>query len=127
VPEGVDVVLDVIGGAEVDRNLSVRRAGHHRAGRVDGRRADEVNLGLLLVKRVHVDRHDAAGPPARAEDRGVPAVRAEVLPLFESGALRPVIDSRFPLERIAEAHRYMEADANVGKILLDVTPGSPSA
>jgi NADPH:quinone reductase-like Zn-dependent oxidoreductase len=46
---------------------------------------------------------------------------AEVLPLFEAGALHPVIDSRFPLERAADAHRHMEADANIGKILLDVT------
>jgi NADPH:quinone reductase-like Zn-dependent oxidoreductase len=48
---------------------------------------------------------------------------AEVLPLFDSGALRPVIDSRFPLERIADAHRHMEADANVGKIVIDVIGG----
>ena len=48
----------------------------------------------------------------------------EVLPLFTSGALRPVIDRRFPLDDVAEAHRVMEADANVGKLLLDVTLGS---
>ena len=47
---------------------------------------------------------------------------AEVLPLFTSGALRPVIDRRFPLDQVAEAHRVMEADANVGKLLLDVIP-----
>ena len=45
---------------------------------------------------------------------------AEVLPLFDAGALRPVIDSRYPLEQIADAHRAMESNANVGKILIDV-------
>ena len=45
---------------------------------------------------------------------------AEVLPLFDTGALRPVIDSRYPLDRVADAHRHMESNANVGKILLDV-------
>jgi NADPH2:quinone reductase len=44
----------------------------------------------------------------------------EVLPLFDSGALRPVIDSRFALDEIAAAHAYMESNANVGKILVDV-------
>ncbi len=45
---------------------------------------------------------------------------AEVVPLFESGALKPVIDSRFPLDRIADAHEYMASNANVGKIVIDV-------
>jgi NADPH:quinone reductase-like Zn-dependent oxidoreductase len=46
----------------------------------------------------------------------------EVLPLFESGAVRPVIDRRFALAEAPDAHRYMESNANVGKILLDVHP-----
>ena len=46
----------------------------------------------------------------------------EVLPLFDTGRLRPVIDSRFPLADIAAAHDRMESNANVGKILIDVQP-----
>ena len=45
---------------------------------------------------------------------------AEVVPLFESGALRPVIDRRYRLEDVADAHRRMEANENVGKIAIDV-------
>ncbi len=44
-----------------------------------------------------------------------------MLPWFEAGVLRPVIDSRFPLEAVADAHRHMERNANVGKILLEVS------
>jgi NADPH:quinone reductase-like Zn-dependent oxidoreductase len=43
-----------------------------------------------------------------------------MLPLFESGALRPVIDSRYPLADIAAAHTYMASNANVGKVLIDL-------
>jgi NADPH:quinone reductase-like Zn-dependent oxidoreductase len=45
---------------------------------------------------------------------------AEVLPRFDDGSLAPVIDSRYPLERIGDAHAHMETNANVGKILVDV-------
>jgi NADPH:quinone reductase-like Zn-dependent oxidoreductase len=45
---------------------------------------------------------------------------AEVVPLLESGALRPVIDRRYRLDEVADAHRRMEANANVGKIVIDV-------
>ena len=48
------------------------------------------------------------------------AVHREMLPLFDSGALRPVIDSRYAFDDIADAHRYMESNANVGKILIDL-------
>jgi NADPH:quinone reductase-like Zn-dependent oxidoreductase len=44
----------------------------------------------------------------------------EVLPLFDSEALRPVVDSRYAFDEIADAHRHMEANANVGKILIDL-------
>jgi NADPH:quinone reductase-like Zn-dependent oxidoreductase len=43
-----------------------------------------------------------------------------VLPLFDAGRLRPVIDSRYPFEQIADAHRHIEANANVGKVLVDL-------
>ncbi len=72
--------------------------------------------------------HAAAGDPGRwlyVSYRPRPAgvtrrFAREVLPLFAAGRLRPVIDSRFPLDEVAAAHERMEANANVGKILLDV-------
>ena len=121
VPDGVDVVLDVIGGDEANRNLrAVRREGTIVQVGLMGGGQTPVNLGLLLTKRITWIGTTLRARPLEQKIAVCQRFVAEVLPLFDSGALRPVIDSRFPLERIADAHRHMEADANVGKILIDV-------
>jgi NADPH:quinone reductase-like Zn-dependent oxidoreductase len=45
---------------------------------------------------------------------------SEMLPLFDDGTLRPIIDSRYPFDQIADAHRHMAANANAGKIMIDI-------
>ena len=120
---GVDVVLDVIGGDYLDRNVDgAAHRRHHRAGRRDGRRSrPPFNLGRPAAQAGHAHRHRAAGPARSRRRSPSPSGSArEVLPLFDAGALRPVIDCRFPLDAIAEAHRHMESNANIGKILIDV-------
>ena len=121
VPGGVDTILDVIGGEEADRNLaSVRPRGTIvQVGLMGGGRTP-VNLGLLLVKRVTWIGTTLRARPIEEKIAICQRFIAEVLPLVERGTLRPVIDSRFALVAIADAHRHMEANANVGKILIDV-------
>lgn len=118
---GVDTILDVVGGAEADRNLQALRPKGTivQVGLMGGARA-EVTIGLLLVKRARWIGTTLRGRPLEEKATICRRFADEVLPLFTSGALRPVIDRRFPLEQIADAHGHMEADANVGKILLDV-------
>jgi putative PIG3 family NAD(P)H quinone oxidoreductase len=129
---GVDTVLDVVGGAEADRNLRVvRPKGTIVQVGLMGGAAVEVNLGLLLAKRVRWIGTVLRSRPLEEKATTCRRFADEVLPLFGSGALKPVIDRRFPLDDVAAAHAHMEADANVGKILLDVliTPlaqGDPS-
>ena len=121
VPEGVDTLLDVIGGEETNRNLaSVRPQGTIVQVGLMGGGQTPVNLGLLLVKRVHWIGTALRSRPLEQKIALSQRFRSEVIPLFESGALRPVIDSRFRLDDIVDAHRHMEANANVGKILIDV-------
>ena len=118
--DGVDVVLDVIGGEEADRNLARDpAAGHDRPGRIarwPAARSPRVAAGQAAAWIGTVLRSRPIEEKIAISQR----FAAEVLPLFTSGALRPVIDRRFPLDSVAEAHRLMEADANVGKLLLDV-------
>ena len=121
VPGGVDTVLDVVGGEEANRNLAaVRPQGTIVQVGLMGGGQTPVNLGLLLVKRVHWIGTTLRARPLEQKIALSQRFVAEVIPLFESGAMHPVIDSRYPLERIVEAHRQMEANANVGKILLDL-------
>jgi NADPH:quinone reductase-like Zn-dependent oxidoreductase len=119
VPGGVDVVLDVVGGEEAVRNLqAVRPDGTVVQVGLMGGAVAEVNLGLLLTKRITWVGTTLRARPLERKLALCQRFRAEMIPLFERGLLRPVIDSRYPFDDIADAHRHMEADANIGKILV---------
>jgi putative PIG3 family NAD(P)H quinone oxidoreductase len=121
VPAGFDVVLDVIGGDEVDRNLqAVAQQGTIvQVGLMGGGRT-AVNVGLLLAKRAHWVGTTLRTRPLEQKVAVTRQFAAEVLPLFSTGQLRPVIDSHFDLADIADAHRHMEANANAGKIVVRI-------
>jgi NADPH:quinone reductase-like Zn-dependent oxidoreductase len=121
VPGGVDVVLDVIGGEEVDRNLkAVRLDGTIIQVGLMGGGSASVNVGLILSKRITWIGTTLRARPLERKLALCQRFIDEILPLFDSGRLRPVIDSRYPFEQIADAHRHIEANANVGKILVDL-------
>ena len=117
------MVLDVIGGDYVDRNVAALRTGGTivQVGVMGGGRAD-VNVGALLPKRAKLMGTVLRPRPIEEKVAHTQRFGREVLPWFASGALRPVIDSRFPLDQVAEAHRRMEANANTGKIVLEISP-----
>ena len=118
---GVDVVLDVIGGDYIDRNIqSVATQGRIiQVGLMGGGRSP-VNVGLLLGKRAALIGTALRSRPLEQKVALIQRFIHEMLPLFDNGALRPIIDSRYPFEQIADAHRYMATNANTGKILIDV-------
>jgi len=121
VPGGVDVILDVIGGDETDRNLrAVRTDGSIVQVGLMGGGTASVNVGLILSKRITWIGTTLRARPIERKLAICRRLADEVLPLFDSGELRPVVDSRYAFDDIAEAHRHMEANANIGKILIDV-------
>jgi NADPH:quinone reductase len=116
---GVDVVLDVVGGAYLERNLAALATGGRLAviGLQKGRRA-ELDLGVLLAKRATVlGTTLRSRPPAEKADI-VAAVREHVWPLVSAGRVRPVVHERLPLADAGRAHRLMAAGEVFGKLLL---------
>jgi len=118
---GVDVVLDVVGADYLDRNLDALAVGGTivQVGVMGGGSAT-FGLGKMLFRRATL-----VGTTLRARslDEKVSVSRAfedRVVPGFEDGRLEVVVDRRYPLADIAEAHTYMESNASVGKIALDV-------
>jgi NADPH:quinone reductase len=122
VPGGFDVVLDVIGGDEIDRNLQAvaLKGTVVQVGLMGGGNAS-VNVGLLLTKRITWVGTVLRPRPIEEKVALTRRFAAEMLPLFDSGVLAPVIDRTFQLDQIADAHRHMEANANTGKIVVVIS------
>jgi len=118
---GVDVVLDVIGGEYLERNLdALALKGRIVQVGVMGEGMARFPLGKLLPKRASITGTVLRSRPL--DEKIVLARRfaTELVPWFESGAFKPVIDRRYPLDRIAEAHEYMASNESFGKIVIDI-------
>lgn len=118
---GADVILDVVGAKYLSRNVAAVAPDGAIVviGLLGGRKA-ELDLGALLTKRGRLIATSLRSRPLEDKAQIVAEVEEEVWPWVESGRVRPVIHSRYPLERAADAHREMEASGHIGKILLDV-------
>ena len=116
---GADVILDNMGAKYLARNVEALAVNGRLVtiGLMGGRKG-ELDMGMLLAKRAAVIATSLRARPATEKAAIVAAVREHVLPLIESGALRPVKHSRHPHEQAAQAHREMEASGHSGKILL---------
>ncbi|WP_040493890.1 NAD(P)H-quinone oxidoreductase [Ilumatobacter nonamiensis] len=121
VPDGVDTILDVVGGDEADRNFrAIATDGTIVQVGLMGGGKTPINMGLLLMKRITWIGTTLRSRPLERKLALCQRFTSEIVPLFESGALTPVIDSRYPFDEIADAHRHMESNANIGKILIDL-------
>ncbi len=119
--KGVDLTLDMVGGDYVGRNIEIAK--------VEGRIVQiaflrspktEVNLMPLMVKRVTLTGSTLRARSVAEKGAIAAAVHQQVWPLVEAGKVKPVIHAKFPLANAADAHRLMEADAHIGKIVLTV-------
>jgi putative PIG3 family NAD(P)H quinone oxidoreductase len=119
--KGVDVILDCVGGSYLEGNVASLRSQGRLViiGLMGGTKAD-VNLGLLVSRRLRI-LGSVLRPRTFAEKSAITdAFRAEVLPLFASGALKPIVDKVYPIADAASAHDYVAANQNFGKVVLRV-------
>jgi NADPH:quinone reductase len=118
---GVDVVLDMVGGDYIQRNLSALAV----EGRLVfiaflGGATATVNFVPVMLKRITLTGSALRARQVEAKGAIAAALAREVWPLLEAGTVRPVIDRTFPLAHAADAHRLMESSAHIGKIVLTI-------
>jgi len=116
---GVDVILDMVGGDYVARNLACLAADGRlvQIAYLRGPRA-EIDIAPLLQRRLTITGSTLRARSIDEKGRLARAVRDAVWPSIEKGALRPVVHATFPLAAAAEAHRLMESGPHIGKIVL---------
>ncbi len=124
-PDGIDVVLDMVGGDYVPRNLALLRdRGRHLS--IAFLRGPSTELNLAIVMRRRLTLTGSTLRPRSPEEKAVIAqgLEEKVWPLLARGEVRPVMDETFPLERACDAHRRMEASGHIGKMVLAVKEGA---
>ncbi|MBT8494952.1 MAG: NAD(P)H-quinone oxidoreductase [Deltaproteobacteria bacterium] len=116
---GADVILDFIGGAYLGENLKAAAVLGRIVviGLMGGAKA-EMPMGLLLRKRLTMTGTVLRARPLEEKAALAQRFAREAVPLFESGALKPVVDSVMPMADAAEAHSRMEANDTCGKLIL---------
>jgi putative PIG3 family NAD(P)H quinone oxidoreductase len=116
---GVDVVLDMVGGDYVARNLAcLAEEGRHVSIAIQRGAMAEIPLWPIMAKRLMLTGSTLRARPASFKAALAEELRRQVWPKL--GPIRPVIDRTYPLADAADAHRRMEAGEHVGKIVLTV-------
>lgn len=120
-PDGVDVILDPVGASYLAANLSVLGVDGRLVviGLMGGAEAS-VNLGLMMVKRQRIIGSTLRARPVAAKAAVMDALRAEVWPHIESGAIEPIIETVLPIEEAERAHALVAADQTFGKVVMTV-------
>jgi len=117
---GVDVILDMVAGGYVARELSALATG----GRIvliatlGGSKA-ELNMGEILRRRLTVTGSTLRARSVEFKAQIAQELKTKVWPLIEEGRIKPVVFRVFPAAQAAEAHALMESSEHIGKIMLD--------
>jgi NADPH:quinone reductase len=117
---GVDVVLDMVGGPYVQKNLAVLgvEGRHVQIAFLQGSKVADFDFLPVMVKRLTMTGSTLRPRSVALKAAIATALREKVWPLLDTGAVKPIIHATFPLEEAHEAHRLMESSAHAGKIVL---------
>jgi len=116
---GVDVILDMIGGEYVPREIAaLAEEGRLVLISTMGGAKAEIDLRAVMGRRLSITGSTLRVRPVEFKGGVARSLRANVWPLLESGAVKAVVHATFPLERADDAHRLMESSEHIGKIVL---------
>jgi NADPH2:quinone reductase len=118
--QGVNVILDMVGGDYVARNIAALARGG-RIASIAFLQGSKVEVDLMPLLMKHLTITASTLRPQTIEQKGeiANALEERIWPLIEAGDIKPVIDTIFPLADAAEAHRLMESSRHIGKIMLE--------
>ena len=118
---GVDVVIDMVGGDYVPRNLAcLAEEGRHVSIAVQRGATAEIPIFDIMRRRLTLTGSTLRPRPVAFKTMVADEIARTVWPYVEGGRLKPVIDSVFPLAQVVQAHERMEKGDHVGKIVLEV-------
>jgi putative PIG3 family NAD(P)H quinone oxidoreductase len=116
---GVDVILDMVGGDYIKKNIGLLKT-EGRLVNIAFQQGAEATLNLLvlMLKRLTITGSTLRARTAAEKSEIAQSVLTQVWPLIEAGKVRPVVDSVFSMDRVAEAQAKMAGSSHIGKILL---------
>ena len=120
-PDGVGVILDPVGGAYLGDNLNLLGLGGRLVliGLMGGAQT-EINLGLMMIKRLRVIGSTLRARPLQEKAAVMAQLREKVWPKIESGEIKPIVDTVFPIEEADAAQALVASDKTIGKVILSV-------
>ncbi|WP_236950144.1 NAD(P)H-quinone oxidoreductase [Mycobacterium sp. MS1601] len=116
---GVDAILDVVGADYLGRNVACLAPDGHLVIIGGSTSATPLDIGLLMSKRASVSATMLRARPIVQKAAIIAGVTRDVLPLFETKAVRVVVDTVIPMAQAARAHRLLESKGTVGKVILE--------
>jgi putative PIG3 family NAD(P)H quinone oxidoreductase len=118
--KGIDVILDLVGASFFADNLkSLALKGRLILVGLTGGATTEFNLGLALAKRAKIIGTVLRSRSMEEKAEATAKFAADVLPLLETGKIKPNLDKVFPVENVREAHEYLESNRSFGKVVLE--------
>ena len=118
--KGVDVILDMVGGPYMQKNLSALAPDGRivQIAFLQGAKVKDFDFMLLMLKRLTITGATLRSRPLAAKAAIAASLREKVWPLLDSGEIKPILHATFPLDQARAAHELMESSAHLGKIVL---------